>query len=49
MVTREGSKRPHAATWLNGARWEDEIEAPTQEHGGTVYREVGIPDEWREA
>jgi hypothetical protein len=24
MLTRERSKRPHGATWLNGERWEDE-------------------------
>lgn len=26
MLQREPSKRPYAATWLNGERWEDEIE-----------------------
>jgi hypothetical protein len=27
MLTREPSKRPHGATWLNGERWTDEITA----------------------
>jgi hypothetical protein len=28
MLSRESSKRPHGATWLNGERWEDEIASP---------------------
>jgi hypothetical protein len=28
MMSREPSKRPHGATWLNGERWNDEIEVP---------------------
>jgi hypothetical protein len=27
MLSRERSKRPHGATWLNQERWEDEIDA----------------------
>lgn len=27
---------PHAATWLNGARWEDEIEMPKPKEGPKV-------------
>jgi len=29
---REKSKIPHAATWLNAERWEDEVEVDTQVH-----------------
>lgn len=25
MLTRDPSKRPHGATWINGHRWEDEV------------------------
>jgi len=28
MLQREPAKRPHGATWLNGERWEDDLEAP---------------------
>jgi hypothetical protein len=28
MLSREASKRPYPATWLNGKRWEDEPETP---------------------
>jgi uncharacterized protein YdaU (DUF1376 family) len=28
MLSREPSKRPYGATWLNGERWEDEPSAP---------------------
>jgi hypothetical protein len=28
MLQREPSKRPYASTWLNGKRWEDELQAP---------------------
>jgi hypothetical protein len=39
MLTRESSKRPHGATWLNGERWEDETGAatPQESAGGSVY------------
>jgi hypothetical protein len=35
MLQREPSKRPYPATWLNGERWEDEIETkpPTPVNG----------------
>jgi uncharacterized protein YdaU (DUF1376 family) len=29
MISREPSKRPHGATWLNGERWTDEVAATT--------------------
>lgn len=28
MLSKEEHLRPHAATWINGHRWEDEIELP---------------------
>lgn len=28
MLSKPRGKRPHAATWLNGARWDDELDAP---------------------
>jgi hypothetical protein len=31
MKAREEGKRPHGATWLNGERWEDEVEQPRQQ------------------
>jgi hypothetical protein len=28
MLQREPAKRPYASTWLNGERWEDELQPP---------------------
>jgi hypothetical protein len=33
MLSREPSKRPYGATWLNGERWEDEPSAPVNGSG----------------
>jgi hypothetical protein len=30
MMSREPRHRPHGATWINGQRWQDELEQPTQ-------------------
>jgi hypothetical protein len=38
MLTREPSKRPHGATWLNGERWDDQVEdsgPPVPRNGGS--------------
>lgn len=44
MLAREDSKRPYPATWLNGARWEDEISSPQPaQTSGAVYRKLEIP------
>lgn len=33
-LRREKDKRPHATTWLNGARWDDDPDGvPTNGHG----------------
>lgn len=36
-LAREPDKRPHATTWLNGARWEDEPDAPAGSVNGSVF------------
>jgi hypothetical protein len=50
MLSREASKRPHGATWLNGERWEDEITpaqpaAPTEKVWSDYpeYKPLGGP------
>ena len=39
MLTREPSKRPHGATWLNGERWEDETTSPAPAAAQDGYEE----------
>lgn len=43
MLSREQSKRPHGATWLNGERWEDDPEnsGPQQQRPSDDYPELG--------
>lgn len=36
-LARESDKRPHATTWLNGARWEDEPDAPPRTVNGSLF------------
>ncbi len=36
MLSREPSKRPHGATWLNGERWNDEVTQATLSKGDAV-------------
>ena len=44
MLTREPSKRPYPATWLNGKRWEDEIRsAPAESEFYDGYEITGRP------
>lgn len=31
MLEKPADKRPHGATWLNGERWEDELDQPRQQ------------------
>jgi hypothetical protein len=33
MMQREPSKRPYGATWLNGERWEDEVQPGAGQNG----------------
>jgi hypothetical protein len=40
MLTRERSKRPHGATWLNGERWEDEATEPASAANQDDYPEL---------
>jgi hypothetical protein len=42
MLTREPSKRPHGATWLNGERWEDEIVSSRPAAAADDYPEFGV-------
>jgi hypothetical protein len=37
MCAREEEKRPHGATWLNGERWQDEVETPTLAARESIY------------
>jgi hypothetical protein len=39
MLSRDPSKRPHGATWLNGARWDDEL-ADVHQHVEPEIRRV---------
>lgn len=36
LLSREPKFRPHATTWLNQRRWEDEVEAVEPPHGATA-------------
>jgi predicted transcriptional regulator len=47
MLAREPQHRPHAATWLNGERWQDECEAqPGALHNRQQRRQAAIDQEW---
>jgi hypothetical protein len=45
MLQRHPSKRPHPATWLNGERWEDEVNSETRlaSRGGSANKSAYIP------
>ena len=39
MILRDPENRPHAATWLSGARWEDVVEQPNPSRAKTTVVE----------
>ncbi len=39
---RTGETTPHAATWLNGERWTDELEMPEAAHSEWARSQAGI-------
>jgi len=45
MMGREPSKRPHASTWLNASRWEDEV--PYLASNGQASQSAGTAEELR--
>ncbi len=49
MMARDPDKRPHGATWINGARWDDEPSAPAtaRKPPGTSLGER-VKARWRE-
>ncbi len=42
LLAREPSHRPYPATWLNGKRWEDEIDSPEQSEDARLDRELKL-------